>query len=162
MMAPESSEASSENAAVDARSAPVALRSTSSTKSMSGVSATRDESARHFTAVLPIGVVTHASVARCMESVAASTAALSPWPAHWITRDCLPTTSHRPDVCDSATCATATDCAQFFGCISRTPLIMVSAISWCECPYRMRSRPGTSCATRAATFSLGTPLLTVS
>src|SRR4051812_39393603 len=77
VIAPESSEASSENDAVEARSAPVALRSVSRMKSMSGVSTTRDESARQTAVVLAIGVVTHVIVARCAASVAAMTAGCS-------------------------------------------------------------------------------------
>ena len=69
--------AEEQNAAVDARLAPLTRRSTSRMKSSSGVSATRDESARHATAVRPMGAVTHFTVATCAASVAARTAAFS-------------------------------------------------------------------------------------
>ena len=74
VIAPESIEASSENAAAAARSAFAARRCTSRTKSSSGVSTTRAESARHATSVRPIGVVTQATVAPCACSVAWRTA----------------------------------------------------------------------------------------
>jgi hypothetical protein len=57
VIGPAASDASSENAAVDASCAPDAPRSTSRMKSISGVSTTRAESARHATGVVPIDVV---------------------------------------------------------------------------------------------------------
>ena len=72
--APASSVASSENAAVAARSAPDSRRITSLIRSVIGASTTRELSARHVTAVRPTGVVTQATVALCVAADAASTA----------------------------------------------------------------------------------------
>ena len=79
--APVSSVASRENAAVADSSAPDARRITSLIKSVTGASTTRELSARHVTAVRPTGVVTHVTVALCVDADAASTAGDSTWPA---------------------------------------------------------------------------------
>src|SRR6185312_4261435 len=163
VIAPESSDASSENAAVDARSACAARRSTSSTKSMSGVSRTRAESPRHATDVWPIGVSTYCTVAACAALTAATIAGDSACLTQGTSDDHLRATVQwaAPTRC-STRCATDTLVAQFLGCVRRTPLMTVSAISRCEWPYTIRSMPGTSRATRAATFSLGRCVSTVS
>ena len=53
-------------------------------------------------------------------------------------------------------------CAQFFAWSMRVPLIVEPAFCLCEWPYTTSVMPGTSRAIRAATFSLGSPVETVS
>ena len=131
-------------------------------KSVTGASTTRALSARHVTAVRPTGVVTHVTVALCVAADAANTAGDSTWPATFTDWPRCFTTDHFPFDFSSVKVANATDAAQLRGWTSKAPLIVESTSSACEWPNTTRSMPSISRGTRAATFSDGNPVATVS